>query len=229
MTGTVFGRLTVIHRGAAPPDRKREAWWECRCECGNMTIVSGDRLRRGQTKSCKCLANRQPGHIKGERNTEKSRAACRHYYHTTYKFRPTDDARKARKKASYTIWRSAPERHDQLLAYQWRYKDKRKFRHLVRLAILRAKAGMIEYDAGFLESIRESRPSKCDCCGVEFNYGRSLDKRPLPACPSLDRIDPSKGYVAGNVGIICWRCNAIKRDGTLEDHEAIASYMRRHL
>jgi hypothetical protein len=33
-----------------------------------------------------------------------------------------------------------------------------------------------------------------------------------PASPSLDRIDPAKGYVPGNVWVISYRANAIKRD-----------------
>ena len=35
--------------------------------------------------------------------------------------------------------------------------------------------------------------------------------------PSLDRIDPSRGYVPGNVWVISWRANAIKRDATLDE------------
>lgn len=53
ITGKKYGRLTVIE-----PDHKdyRQLWyWRCICECGNETVVSGDKLRRGATKSCGCL------------------------------------------------------------------------------------------------------------------------------------------------------------------------------
>lgn len=43
---------------------------------------------------------------------------------------------------------------------------------------------------------------------------------------SLDRIDPRKGYVKGNVWIISYRANLIKNDGTAEEHEMIAKAMR---
>jgi hypothetical protein len=35
--------------------------------------------------------------------------------------------------------------------------------------------------------------------------------------PSLDRIDNNKGYVKGNVIIVCSRANCIKNDGTWQE------------
>lgn len=53
LTGKRFGRLVVLN---ADHKNSRELWyWRCRCDCGNETVVSGDKLRRGSTKSCGCL------------------------------------------------------------------------------------------------------------------------------------------------------------------------------
>ena len=54
--GVPDSRLTVLYR--APQDKKGEAKWVCQCSCGNteLKIVSGSRLRNGETKSCGCLA-----------------------------------------------------------------------------------------------------------------------------------------------------------------------------
>ena len=54
LTGKVFGKLTVIEEY---PQRTPQGsvQWKCQCECGNMTIVSGDNLRRNHTLSCGCL------------------------------------------------------------------------------------------------------------------------------------------------------------------------------
>lgn len=41
------------------------------------------------------------------------------------------------------------------------------------------------------------------------------------ASPSIERIDSSKGYELGNVAIISWRANRIKKDATLSELEAI--------
>lgn len=52
LTGKRFGKLTVIgeagHRG-------KELAWLCQCDCGNKTVVIGNNLKRGHTKSCGCL------------------------------------------------------------------------------------------------------------------------------------------------------------------------------
>lgn len=44
--------------------------------------------------------------------------------------------------------------------------------------------------------------------------------------PSLDRIDPHKGYVKGNVAIICFRANRLKANATLEELEQLVNYIK---
>ena len=51
-----------------------------------------------------------------------------------------------------------------------------------------------------------------------------LDKR-HNGSPSLDRIDNTKGYIKGNVKVISWRANAIKKDATLEELKALVNYL----
>jgi len=43
--------------------------------------------------------------------------------------------------------------------------------------------------------------------------------------PTVDRIDPLKGYVVGNVAWISYRANRIKNNGTAEEHLAISNFM----
>ena len=56
LTGKVFGRLTVLRRDTERhgSDKKRRAFWICRCECGNEVSVVTDALRNGDTRSCGC-------------------------------------------------------------------------------------------------------------------------------------------------------------------------------
>lgn len=52
LEGQKFGRLTVVseHKGT-----KGRIKWDCECDCGNLTVVDGDHLRRGNIRSCGCL------------------------------------------------------------------------------------------------------------------------------------------------------------------------------
>lgn len=55
LTSKKFGMLTVI--GKAGHNRHGQLMWECICDCGNKTIVIGQNLRRGMTKSCGCSSH----------------------------------------------------------------------------------------------------------------------------------------------------------------------------
>lgn len=55
MTGMRFERLVVIER--ADNDKYGQARWRSKCDCGNVVIVPGYRLRNGYTKSCGCLSS----------------------------------------------------------------------------------------------------------------------------------------------------------------------------
>lgn len=51
LTGQRFGMLVVISRAS---NRGKRTAWNCRCDCGNDTIVIGANLVRGHTQSCGC-------------------------------------------------------------------------------------------------------------------------------------------------------------------------------
>lgn len=52
LTGQRYGRLTVISRAENIGSRTR---WNCRCDCGNVKIVSANELTNGMVQSCGCL------------------------------------------------------------------------------------------------------------------------------------------------------------------------------
>lgn len=63
----------------------------------------------------------------------------------------------------------------------------------------------------------------CPVLGIKLDYyarGIAADNS-----PSLDRIDPTKGYVPGNVVVMSWKANRLKNDGTAEDHQKIAGWL----
>lgn len=54
LIGQRFERLVVLKRKGN--NKEGRALWEVLCDCGNHKIVTGSNLRRGQVKSCGCLA-----------------------------------------------------------------------------------------------------------------------------------------------------------------------------
>ena len=66
-------------------------------------------------------------------------------------------------------------------------------------------------------------PKFCPILDIELHKasGRSFE-----CSPSVDRIDPNKGYTKGNIMIISHRANTIKSNGTAEEHEKVAKYIR---
>lgn len=50
--GERFGMLTVIERAA---NVRGKVMFVCRCDCGEVKVVSADSLRTGKTRSCGCL------------------------------------------------------------------------------------------------------------------------------------------------------------------------------
>lgn len=66
LSGKRFGKLVVIKRHEKnKDDTRRGVFWECECDCGNMTTVGAASLPSGNTKSCGCL--QKP--LGGESNT----------------------------------------------------------------------------------------------------------------------------------------------------------------
>lgn len=75
-----------------------------------------------------------------------------------------------------------------------------------------------------------SIPSNCPCCDRQLNLYRDdlpFKKGPNPSSPSIDRIDSALGYVSGNVAVICWRCNELKRNASVEELRTILAWLEK--
>jgi hypothetical protein len=58
----------------------------------------------------------------------------------------------------------------------------------------------------------------CHYCGIEpSNVMKGTHGRPDMNWSGLDRMDPTKGYIQGNVVPACWPCNRAKRDMTYDN------------
>lgn len=56
LIGKRYGRLEVLcYAGDKYIGSDNNSRWVCRCDCGNIAIVGGGKLKSGHTKSCGCL------------------------------------------------------------------------------------------------------------------------------------------------------------------------------
>ena len=57
--GKKFGKLTVLYIHSERGNRG-QIRYECKCDCGNSHITSGESIRSGKSKSCGCLRKLPP-------------------------------------------------------------------------------------------------------------------------------------------------------------------------
>jgi len=68
----------------------------------------------------------------------------------------------------------------------------------------------------------------CPILGIPFNWSYS-GKTATFGSPSLDKIDPTLGYVKGNAQIISYRANRLKRDASLQELVQLRDWAARRL
>lgn len=116
------------------------------------------------------------------------------------------------------------EQRDRYIERQKRYDQVNIKDYLLRQARKRAKENGVECTLRARDI--PDVPEKCPITHVKLvkNTGKwSHDSY------SLDRKDPSKGYIPGNVAIISWKANSLKSNLTLEQVERLLKYMKGEL
>ena len=66
-------------------------------------------------------------------------------------------------------------------------------------------------------------PERCPLLGIPLFRGGGVTS---DNTPSVDRIDPSKGYTHDNVHVVSWRANRIKQNATLEELVLLTDNLR---
>lgn len=157
LTGKIFGRLKVIRCVDGNGNGIR---WECKCACGNTTIVDDSDLRNGKIKSCGCI-NRNIA-VKKISSRNKSGVTGVHWVKATGKWRATMNyAGKRHFSGDYD------NKEDAIAA---RLEAERKYRPSV------PSPGTAEQPAGYGNRI-------CQQCGIKFD-GKTIEKY-CPKCKKL--------------------------------------------
>jgi len=104
-----------------------------------------------------------------------------------------------------------------------------------RIGIMWARAKQRAADQGVPFTIAHEDiviPESCPVLGIRLEHAtaETQSRKGMggfhDASPTLDKIIPELGYVPGNIAVISWRANRLKGDGTLEEIEAVAAWMR---
>ena len=66
-------------------------------------------------------------------------------------------------------------------------------------------------------------PDHCPCCGERMERYQGV-RSPRRHCPTLERLVPEDGYVAGNVIWLCWHCNTTKGSLDVADLYRVADF-----
>lgn len=135
---------------------------------------------------------------------------------------------KAANRASTTAWRGRnPKRAKEILKRSIKKnKAERPLEMMVRTASYRApRLGVpfeITEDDVFI-------PEVCPVLGIPLKMNDSTEPYGRPDdMPTLDRVNPSLGYVKGNVCVISMRANRLKQDASLSELEALVAYVKSH-
>lgn len=121
-------------------------------------------------------------------------------------------AKKAAKAKKPEVYKEASRRHV--------LKDTK----LIRFKRTAARAGKLGIPCNLVFS-EIVWPEHCPVLGIKLDYdlltgeNRKRDNR-----PSFDRIDPTKGYVKGNVLIVSNRANTLKNNATPEELMKVAQF-----
>ena len=111
-------------------------------------------------------------------------------------------------------------------AAKMRWKDKDPKNAWACSAVGGAKARAAKRGVAFdldKEYVRGLIPDECPVFKVPFVFfGRALG----PWSPSLDRIDPTRGYIKGNVAVISLKANVIKSDATISEIQTVLDWLR---
>lgn len=84
----------------------------------------------------------------------------------------------------------------------------------------KARGEKTDLDVKYLKEVWESQNGTCPYTGIKMEISRTSqdeDIKKTPIKASLDRIDPSIGYLKGNVEFVCYCVNVMKNDFTKQE------------
>lgn len=135
-------------------------------------------------------------------------------------------AKRERKRASNA--RNYAKHKDQRCARKREWRNADPIGYMLYYAKQRAKKQGLPFTITAAD-LPSPLPTHCPALGIELAYGVEVGdpkwESGRPNAASLDRINSAKGYEPGNVCILSWRANSIKKDATLVELQQIVAYL----
>jgi hypothetical protein len=119
---------------------------------------------------------------------------------------------------------------DEVKTHLNQYYKTKKGRLAVSFNNLRQKAKRkgIEVSVS-LDYVRSIATDTCPVFGIKFDWEDWGEKDGIAkdTSPSLDRIDPTKGYIEGNIIFISTKANRIKNNASVEELKAVVQWLEK--
>jgi hypothetical protein len=88
---------------------------------------------------------------------------------------------------------------------------------MVTAAQKRMQRRGMEFDIDREDIANRILAGRCEMTGLAFDLNVYKNGRRNPFAPSIERIDPSRGYTKDNVQVVCCIYNVAKSDWTVGD------------
>lgn len=103
------------------------------------------------------------------------------------------------------------------------WRDRNPERRLLNAARQRSKKYGVKFTLR-LEHI--VIPTRCPVLGIRIHRAMRTPTTKWNS-PSIDRVDPKRGYTPSNIVICSFKANWLKRDATVEELEKLARFYRK--
>lgn len=204
-----FGKLTVIQESGR--NHRNEVLWLCNCECDNQHIVKTRNLVTGKTKSCGCIGT---GPLRKDDLIGKrfGKLVVLNYSHS-------DKNRCALYNCKCDCGNTRPVRARSLrigMAVTCGCKKSYKeitgtiFGRMISNCKRRTRTLSCSITIIDLYDLWIKQDRKCAISGLPLEIAKN-------STASIDRIDPSKGYIEGNVQWVHRTINRMKWDMNQQD------------
>jgi hypothetical protein len=233
LMGKRFGYLTVIKRVGT---KFGYALWLCKCDCGNEKEISGNNLRKGNTKSCGCY-RKETVAIRSKGKSPKNIKDL-----TGKRFgRLVVIERKGSNKNSHSLWLCKCDCGKEVIIIgicltSENTKSCGCFNHdnhtlpfgeaakrtIYRSYIKHAEERNLSFELSF-EQFLELSQKNCYYCGLEpSNINKSNFNNGDFIYNGIDRVDNTKGYTIENCVSSCRPCNIAKADMAHDEFLSLA-------